>query len=344
MYYTKKKIIFYVLIFFIFFSFTTQAKIFHLNEYHEYGPIPLQTQNPLFLLFLANPVEKTDVLHKSHFGFSLETTLSNLFEVNTPSSGDGVNLDMEILRTVFEARLGLGHKTEMGVKIPLVSYSGGFLDSFIQGYHNAFGFPNAGRETVDDNSFSYEVLKDGSSVFTGKSGFGFGDVVLFSKTKWVSEDSWYPSVSTRLSFKIPTGKASNGWGSGRVDMGASFLFQKSYKRLHSYTEAGVLVLGGHDELGDDLNSVLGSLTQSFEINVFEALSFVAQVSMTTPLFRDASVSELSQIPLDLVFGFTGERKLKNENKIFYKFGFSEDPLTTGPSVDFSVFANVGLKI
>ena len=54
-------------------------------------------------------------------------------------------LDGEVLRTELTYRRGLIGPLEFSVSIPLLYMNHGFLDRFIENYHKAFGFPDAGR-------------------------------------------------------------------------------------------------------------------------------------------------------------------------------------------------------
>lgn len=321
-----------------------QARIFDITHYHQFGPLSVRSQNPLYLLFIAEELEKTVTLKKKEWFFLLDTSYSNLFEWHPQDTGTDLKLDMELLRLAFEVRYGITNNFEVGVEIPFLNFSGGFLDSFIQGYHDAFGFPNAGRELVDDNGFSYVVSRNGTTLYDiNKKPFGLSDIILKQKLKFFEETKILPSLSLKTQVKLPSGSRNEGTGSNQVDFSFSLLAQKNYKRLHSYTQIGFLVLGGHSDLTPILKKGGFLFGQAFELNLFEHLSLVAQISGNTTLFKNVDISELLQPVFDLTVGFTGEAKLKGWfKKINYQFGFVEDPLSNGPSTDFTVFLKGGV--
>lgn len=330
-------------VFLLFFSNTASAKFFNITAYHEFGPLSVRSQNPLYLLMIAEELEKTTTLNKNQWSFSLDTSYSNLFEWHPKDTGTGLQLDMELLRLAFEVRYGITNHFEVGLEIPFLNFSGGFLDNFIQGYHSAFGFPNGGRELVEDNSFSYLVSQDGSTLYSvNKKPFGLSDIILKQKLKFFEETKTLPSLSIKTQFKIPTGSRTEGTGSNQPDFSFSLLAQKNYKRLHSYTQIGFLATGGHSDLSPILKKGGFLFGQAFELNLFEHLSLVAQISGNTTLFKNVDISELSQPVFDLTIGFTGEAKLK-KGKVNYQFGFMEDPLSSGPSTDFTVFLKGGIS-
>jgi len=65
--------------------------------------------------------------------------------------------------------------------IPVLVFSEGFLDGFLEDYHDAFGFPDYGRKNRPNNDFLYEVRRDGNLIIRGKSGTRFGDIRLALK-------------------------------------------------------------------------------------------------------------------------------------------------------------------
>ncbi|MBI4411626.1 MAG: DUF3187 family protein [Deltaproteobacteria bacterium] len=348
-----RKILFFL--FFITLSFPqpVRAGIFHLSDYHTYGPLPVRTQNPLYLLFVGESLDRASILQKGDFSTSIETTFANLFERRPRAAGIGIDLDMELLRTAVNFSYGLTDHLELGFQLPFLSFSGGFLDSFIQGYHDTFGFPNGGRSNVDNGRFSYRVTQNGAALYqVDQATFRLSDMVLIQKLRLFDESKGFPAVSLKNSIKLPTGSRIQGTGSGRPDLAVSLLAEKSVKRLHSYTQMGFLALGGHADLNPILKNGSFTFGQAFEFNVFEHLSFIGQVSGQSSLFSRTELPELSKIVLDLTFGFTGEAMLNRRinpstklrvNKIKYLFGFTEDATSEGPSVDFSLFFNVGME-
>src|SRR4030095_1002404 len=165
------------------------------------------TQNPLTLLFLSPVPESASVLERGHSRFSVAFTLSNLIERSFPRGAKvGVDLDMEVYRTGLHFAYGLLPNLEAGLELPFLSFSGGFLDSFIQNYHNAFGFPNGGRSFVPNGRFSYLLTEEGRTLYSPKqSSFGLSDVSVYLKYGFLKEGRRRPALSLRSAFKFPTG-------------------------------------------------------------------------------------------------------------------------------------------
>lgn len=331
-------------------AWVNHPSIFYLCDYHTYGPLPVRTQNPLTLLFVSQTLERASTLPKGHFSTSVETTFSNIFERSLPLTGTTVDMDMELVRTAFRFSYGITNHLEAGLELPFLSSSGGFLDSFVQGFHNTFGFPNGGRGLVKNGRFSYRVTRDGTTLYqVNPSTFQPSDLVLTQKLSILDETKGVPAITARTSLKLPTGSTSDGTGSGRPDFGFSLLAEKSYKRLHSYSQIGFLILGGDEQLSPIIRKGASLFSQAFEFNLFEHLSFVGQVDFVSSIFKHSAIAGLSEAAVDLTFGFTGRIPLRRvplksaSHQIFYRASFTEDPTGSGPSVDFTTLFNVGVE-
>lgn len=323
---------------------TALAHLFEVSSFRGHGPIPARTQNPLYLLFVTDWPDTTNTAPKKHWGLDLEVAFSNIFERHPQANGIGIDLDMELVRTAINVRYGLSKTREFGLQLPFVSLFNGFLDPFIQGYHDFFGLPNAGRDQVGNNRYRYEITRNGASLFrVDEEPLGPADLMIWYKWRFVEENKFFPALAFRTLLKLPTGLPAQGTGSGRPDGGLTLIAEKNLKRVHVYSQMGLMFLGGHAELDPILHPLAVSFAQTIEFNLFEYVSLVAQLNGSSPIFKGTTIHDLAEPLLDLVVGFTGEIPLnRRHHRLYFRGGFSEDPLSIGPSVDFSVFANVGL--
>src|SRR4029453_12762769 len=270
-----------------------------LDLHPNFGPLETRTQNPLTLLFLSPVPENASVLERGQSRFSVAFTLSNLIERSQPKGAKvGVDLDMEAYRTGLHFAYGVLANLEAGLEIPFLSFSGGFLDSFLQSYHNAFGFPNEGRNFVPNGRFSYRLTEEGRTLYSPRqSSFGLSDLSVYLKYRFLKEGRKSPAFSLRTAFKFPPELRGKGLGSGETDFGLQLALEKSYKRFHSYTHAGFLGLGGFEPLEKYLNGQIFPFGQAFEFNITSIASVIAQVQGTTPFFGGTGNPRLEKIPL-----------------------------------------------
>lgn len=317
----------------------------------SYGPLRTRSQNPLYLQLLALPMEAPPTLHRGQFEAVLHTTFSNVFERNffTPEDlrqENLLNLDMELWRTAVVFGYGLSGHVDLAIELPFISSSGGFVDGFVQDYHRTFGFPNGGRELVNDQQFSYALVQRGVTLFDHDSqGFRLADLVV--RGKWfLPEASAFPiRLALVPAIKVPIGSRSQGLSSGRVDGGLSVLAQAEWGRFSATSHIGGVILGGHDTLDRLTRWGFVSFGQSLEYRVGEGVAVIVQLTGNTAAFKDVEGTPLDGIVLDLNLGLAGTFALQpgRDTQVFYQVSLTEDVLSVGPSVDFSVFFLVGVR-
>jgi hypothetical protein len=72
----------------------------------------------------------------------------------------------------------------------------------------------------------------------GSSHYGFGDLELGAKYRFIQETDWRPQVGAFLIVDVPTGRSSKGLGSGHVKTFLPIWFQKSWGPWTSYGGGG----------------------------------------------------------------------------------------------------------
>jgi hypothetical protein len=215
-------------------------------------PLPLRNQLPLNLVFLDQKPASGGVLpagrtrasvtlaYESTFAasddlvqlfrrdrfatYGGEVTLPLLESVAAGSPGrTAFVLDGETMRVVLDAGIGVGSRFEVGAEVPLISHSGGFLDSAIDSYHDRFNLPDGGRTAFARDRFRAGYIGDGESIFfdRGTAGIGLGDIVLTGKALLLRGRRSTPTISASFSVKLPTGDPDRLRGSGGTDYGAS---------------------------------------------------------------------------------------------------------------------------
>jgi hypothetical protein len=317
-----------------------------ITDLRGYGPLKSRSQNPLYLQFLALPMESATTLNRGEFETELATTFSNTFEFS-PFTATQVNLDMESWRTALTLGYGITESLDVKLEVPIISNGGGFLDSFIQEYHNLFGLPSGGRDRIADGSFSYSINQGGTALVNhGSQPAGLSDINLRAKYS-LSEHVRLPfDLAVSAHLKLPTGQKSAGLGSGHVDGGIGIHAHKDFfRQFHSHTHVGAIFLGGHDGLDPLLREFVFSFGQSFEWQFVDGFSAIVQLTGNTSAFHGVDAAELSEIVLDLNVGFAGAFTLGKGlvDEFYYQASFSEDVMSSGPSTDFSVLLLTGIR-
>jgi hypothetical protein len=260
------------------------------------GPFQVKNQFPIFL-YTDQPYLEPAALADS---FSVSLSHSSLF-VMEDSSAWSAHLDLELTELNFRYRRTVPGGIELGVDLPLVRATAGFLDRPLAWYHRAFGFPDYNRNTRPDNAFLYEVRRNGMPVVMGENDkAGIGDVRVSAKKQLLADDLL---VSVMGTVELPTGDAQAGYGNGSVDAGVALLMDK---RLGQdtlwYANLGVLFPGDLKAYQTVRLRNYGFAGTGMEALVRPSLSLIGQVSVQTSPYPRTEISQIDRSAMLLLVG------------------------------------------
>jgi len=295
--------------------------IFSLHSRASYGfdgPLQARNQFPLFL-YLNTPYLESALVENS---FSASLSYSSINLVESSSEWD-IGLDMEITELNLRFRKNIGDFIELGIELPILSFSSGFMDGFLESYHDAFGFPDYGRSNRPDNEFLYEVRRNRDLVVKGKNGhIGIGDIRLTLKKPLLNSD---PAISIKGDIELPTGDAKAGYGNGSIDAGIAVLMDKKLSEyFKSYLNIGAVFPGnlrGHEEI--TLREFLYG-GAAIEASFWKNISLIVQVFVQGSPFPKTDISSVDRLAVLLSLG--GRYSSGNNN---FEFSLTEDPNTSG---------------
>ena len=185
------------------------------------------------------------------------------------------------------AELGVAYnilrQLQIGMDTRLISYYGGFLDPFIESFHNLFGFSNGDREKFRQNQIYINTPSDnGVLLFLNKNAVSFGDIDLWGK--WTFFESGKLSLAALAAFKLPTGSLKSLSGSGYPDAAAGLLLDfRAARFLSLYAQAGIVVpFNGKSR--PMFNGLFG-----VEIHPWKILSFNLQMNVKTSPLSDSAI-------------------------------------------------------
>ncbi len=282
------------------------------------GPLQVNNQFPLFLITDSPRLESASTETSFTAGFSY----SSVYMVRS-SAAWTVNLDMEVADMDLRYRKNIPGLFELGIEVPVLSFSSGFMDDFLEGYHRAFGFSDYGRGARPENEFLYEVRHNGATVIKARNGrIGLGDIRLTAKKEILVGD---PLVSLRVDVELPTGDASAGLGSGGFDTGLACLVNKRLgDKFMSYINIGT-VFPGELKAAEtvDLKSFLYG-GAGVEAGPWKNFSLVGQILFQSSPFPKTSVPQVDRTAALLSFGAR-----YGTGKTLLEFSVTEDPNTAG---------------
>ena len=299
----------------------------------EIVPFESTNQSPLVRIYGLPGTGNAVVLPQGRTEVGLNVALSSNHTVNE-NSRERILLDGETTRFTVAARYGLFPRLELGVKIPYISHSGGFLDGFIESYHGAFGFPNAGRDQAPKNRLLYRYQRDGvEKIRIDSSGSGIGDVMLTTAFQLYEETD--RGMTLNAALKLPTGDSDQLRGSGSTDLslwlnegiGGTF----AGGSWASYGSAGILFMTEGKVLPDQQKKWVGFGSLGIGWAPLNWLSFKVQADAHTPFFSDSDLKEIAANAVQLIVGGT----ISFSEKTALDIGVSEDLIVnTSPDVVF----------
>lgn len=237
-------------------------------------PFPIRNQLPLGLPFLEPPPRSAFLLKSGAFAWSILLTYESTFVASDPMidlyrqddfvtyggrvtqpilegvaagspSNSAYTVDGETLRAVFDGRLGLTERFEIGLEVPVLMHTAGFLDSRIDSFHALLDLPDGGRTAFARNQYVVGYSDAGRTVFLDESpsGLRLGDLVLSGQAALARGATGRSALSASLSVKLPTGSVERIDGSGSADVAAGI--QASWRLERSSLHAGL----GYSHLG-----------------------------------------------------------------------------------------------
>jgi Protein of unknown function (DUF3187) len=300
----------------------------------EIVPFDSTNQSPLVQIYGLPGTGNAVLLPQGRTEVGLNVAISNNY-ADHENSREHIILDGETTRFTVAARYGLFPHLELGVKIPYISHSGGFLDGFIESYHGIFGFPNGGRDLAPRNRLLYRYQRDGvEKIRIDSSGSGIGDLQLTTAFQLYEEKNQGMTINAAL--KLPTGDSDQLRGSGSTDLalwlhegiGGTFAAGGNWA---SYGSAGILFMTEGNVLPDQQKRWVGFGSLGIGWAPLNWLSFKVQADAHTPFFSDSDLKEISATAVQLIIGGT----ISFSERVALDIGVSEDlTVNTSPDVAF----------
>lgn len=302
----------------------------------SYGPLPVRNQHPAQLTVMHLQPAPAQPLREGAAVVRGDVAYSSLFLGGTGNgNGNRFVMDGELLRSELQFRLGLGGAFELGTTLPLAHAAGGFLDSFLIGYHEFFGFPSQGRDTTPKNQ--YEVAADfqGNRVYELESKpVQLADVPIELTFGVVAPEPMRPGLALRLGVELPTGDDDAGLGNGELDtaVGLASSWPLPFGTLHGWVQH---TFAGNPDRAEAAGFEFADVTSAgsaLELPLLADLSGLVQVEWETATLRDL---EFDRAAGDQMLLWLGGR-LRVDRDLFVELTFGED-LLRSVSPDFTIW-------
>lgn len=250
------------------------------------------------------------------------------------NSREALTLDAETRRFALSYRRGFGEGWEWQAELPLIFSGGGLLDSPIEGWHDAFGLPNAGRERAVRDRYLIRYQRDGRELLRLTEGAtGLGDARL-SLGYGLTENT-----VLRALLQLPTGdKTELTGGHPGLATWADWLLPLGEAGSTVVTlSGGGSVVGKGGPLSSQQNSVAGFGGASLVTPLFWSLKGIVQFNFHSALYKGSALKPLNGASGQLAFGlrvpFAGGQ---------FDIGVQED-VVVNTSPDFSLHFAVAFR-
>jgi hypothetical protein len=302
------------------------------------APIYVANQNPFVQIFGLPKAEAGMITKKGGFEAGFLYYVSNNAIQSQAANGESIIWDGETAQYTTRFRYGAADWLELGLDIPYIQQSGGYLDSLIRQTHDILGMPNERQEAFDKNQIHYQV-KDGATTLyeMQEKKSGFGDIRISAAIPLVGaapESKRF--LALRPMIKLPTGDSDYLLGSGSTDasMGLSYSDYKTLRKILTvfHANAGLLYMGDGDVLSDKQLQFAGYGSAALDWFVMKKLELKLQVDFHSA-FYDSELAQLGS-SIQLLAGGTAELP----GRVLLDLGISQQMITDAtPDVGFYLF-------
>jgi len=285
------------------------------------------------------PPDKASVVERDKFKINADYTVSNItVSAFTPATSlYDLQIDLEVSRITIDLRYGIHDNLEIGLEIPYISLSSGYLDNFVEGFEDGIGARTPrSRERQGSYEFDYSFMYNGRYLIQKKhSSDGIGDMVLNAKYQLVREGGMLsPNLSLRSAVKFPTADKDDLLGSGEFDYGIGLLLDKGFfNKLRLYLGASIAFIERPSFLSDlGIDEHLFSGMAAMEYFFRDRFSLVMQVSGNSTPYPKSSTNPLDNDAYEFCLGVN--YTWKEKTNISWNFALVEN-INSASSPDFT---------
>lgn len=215
------------------------------------------------------------------------------------SNGFTVLADGETHSITARMQIEAWQRLRVGVQLPWIKHSGGFLDSTIDTWHDIFGLSEGLRAITEKDQLNYVLRDQGADVFRlNESVSGIGDLRLgitgdlgsfarYAKPNTVS--GYFLRIPWRLALnvKFPTGDIEKLTGSGDTDIAAGVGWRSPDSpgaKLRWWLDVGAVLPGDVDIAGLETESLVYYADAAMTWRIARSFDAILQVASHSPLY------------------------------------------------------------
>lgn len=298
----------------------------------EIAPFQIRNFSPTALIHGLSIAETPRLLLAGTTSLSTSFDMANNASVSTRKN-EQILFDGESYIATLGLRYGLTDTLQLGIDLPWVWHSEGFMDSFISDWHDFFGLPNGDRDDLKNDQLDYLYLRKGKEHLALQNETdGFGDLRL--QIAWQFKATEKSAYTLRTQVKAPTGDGDKLTGSEAWDLSLALSAQRDFSldkgQASLWGGFGVSWLGDGDVLKDEVEDYAANGWVGAGWAPLNWLALKLQLDSHTALY-DSNLTELGDPAIMLTLGGT----LALNEKTLLDIGVGEDlNVNASPDVTF----------
>lgn len=298
------------------------------------GPLPTRVQHPMKLGILAFRPRQAQTLAAGQSQLRVLSAYTSIYE-NGNVVDESVVFDGELWTNSVSLRYGLAQGTDIELELGVLYASSGFLDGFIEGWHNTFALPGGGYDERPKYEYEMRVEQNGQEVYAlDGNELGWLDTPLILTQQLLPGGADAVALALRAGIELPTGSESSGFGNGSVDYGLSLIASQDCGRWSWSAGLDWVEAQEPSSFADqDIEYAADWGAQAgLEYRWNEDLSLLGGLHFDSRVTSDIEIKELNNPMLGLDLGLAWDTRQAGQ----WHLGFSEDLIAeSGP--DFGLF-------
>jgi hypothetical protein len=273
------------------------ARASEIRAFHNINQLPFKQ------IFGLPSLDNCPLTEVGQLRATLISNISNTFD-NSTGTNDTIETDVETLRTSLTVSYAVRDNWQLGIEVPYVRHSSGFLDDFIYDWHDFFSIEQNGRTKYSSDQIRINYFSTNGASFTlSESSGDIGDIRINSTYTLPWENR---SLIFSTELKLPTGDFDKLTGSGGLDISAGLTVNDSY----SLEKFNITVFGGlagvylgdiESDLAVNQNNFVLAGRAGIGWQASRLIQLKLQVDGQTPLY-DSDIKEMGDPALQLVMG------------------------------------------
>lgn len=270
---------------------------------------------------------------------TLRSCYASIFRFDDTADSEVV-IDGELWHNSLGVRFGVGESADVEIELPVLYASSGFLDEFVDAWHDVFLLPHGRRDLRPHNEFEMRVSADGRDVWQLENdGPMLGDVpVTWTQRVFAADDA---ALAARALLEVPTGSENRGASNGELDWGFGLVAEKHVERWSVFAHADHLHSGepsSFDGSGVHLRDRF-ELALGGEYRWSDRLSLLTTLEWSSPLTRDLDLRVINREILD--FGVGAAWDVGERSRVGVSF---HEDLVSNTGADFAVLVGFTTRL